>query len=218
MTIHGPGYNRDARVVAFCDFNGTIVDRDILDYLASMTRGYSENAPLPLEREYRGDIARRARALSFDRDEAERRLEAGIRFDDSFPDFSRACADAGVALVVLTSGIQELVERYLARRGVNLPVVGNSAEFRSDGWRIHFRDDSLAGIDKKSFVESARREGRLTVVLGDDRSDFEAALHADVVYAKTGSELQRYLASQQRRFHAFGRFEEILERWPPSTW
>ena len=205
-------------MVAFCDFNGTIVDRDMLAYLASTTERYSEGASLPLEREYRSDIARRARALPFDQDEAERRLEAGIHFDDSFPEFAHACATAGVALLVLTSGIEDLVRRYLARRDVNLPVIGNSAEFRSDGWRIHFRDDSLAGIDKGGFVQSARKKGHRTIVLGDDRSDFEAALRADVTYAKTGSELERYLASQQRLCREFGRFEEILERWPPSTW
>lgn len=190
----------------------------MLAYLASTTDRYSEGASLPLEREYRSDIARRARTLSFDQDEAERRLEAGIQFDDSFPEFAQAGAAAGVALLVLTSGIEELVRRYLARRSVNLPVIGNGAEFRSDGWRIHFRDDSLAGIDKRGFVESARNEGHRTVVLGDDRSDFEAALRADVTYAKTASELQRYLVSQQRLCREFGCFKEILERWPPSAW
>lgn len=190
----------------------------MLDYLASTTGSYPDSTSLPLEREYRSDIARRARALSFDQDEAERRLEAGIHFDDSFPEFARACAGAGVALLVLTSGVEDLVTRYLARRGVNLPVIGNSVEIRNDGWRIHFRDDSLAGIDKRGFVDSARDEGHPTVVLGDDRSDFEAALQADITYAKTGSELQRYLASRQRLCRAFGRFEEIVERWPPSTW
>lgn len=208
----------DVRAVAFCDFNGTIVDRDMLDYLASTAPRFPDGASLPAEREYRSDIVRRARALSLDRDEAERLLEAGIRFDHSFPMFARACAAAGVALLVLTSGIEELVKRYLARRDVNLPVIGNRAEFRSDGWRIHFRDDSLAGIDKRGFVEDERKAGRRTIVLGDDRSDFEAALVADITYAKTGSELQRYLARRQRLSRAFARFEEILERWPPSTW
>jgi len=190
----------------------------MLDYLASTTDRYPESTPLPLEREYRSDIARRARVLAFDRDEAERRLDTGIHFDDSFPSFAHACAMAAVDLRVLTSGIEELVRRYLARRNVELPVIGNRAEFRTDGWRVHFRDDSLAGIDKRGFVECARREGRVAVVLGDDRSDFEAALQADVNYAKRGSELERYLTSRQLPCRTFGRFEEILERWPPFTW
>jgi len=181
----------------------------MLDYLASTTERSGD---------YRADIVRRAHALRYGRDEAERRIEAGIRFDDSFPEFVRACIAAAVELVVLTSGVQELVERYLARREVTLPVVGNAAEFRGDGWRIRFRDESPAGIDKCAFVERARNEGRTAIVIGDDRSDFEAALAADVTYAKSGSELERFLRLQLRACRSFDRFDDILERWPPSDW
>jgi len=190
----------------------------MLDYLASTTARDTESAPLPLERGYRADIARRAYALDFDRDEAERRIERGIRFDDSFPSFCSACASAGIDLLVLTSGIQELVERYLARRNVFPTVIGNCAEYRADGWRIRFRDDSLAGIDKRSFVLAARERRQTSVVIGDDRSDFEAALAADVTYAKAESELAHFLTERPHEFRSFHRFDDILARWPPETW
>jgi HAD superfamily phosphoserine phosphatase-like hydrolase len=205
-------------VVAFCDFNGTIVDRDMLDYLASTTDSGGENVPTPLERDCRADIERRARALRYSREEAERQIENGIRFDDSFLDFCDACSAACVELLVVTSGVQELVERYLMRRGVALSVIGNAAELRDDGWRVHFRDDSLAGIDKRAFVERAHNEGRTAIVIGDDRSDFEAALAADTVYAKRGSELQRFLGLQLRECRPFDRFLDIVVGWPPATW
>ena len=190
----------------------------MLDYLASTTEREAESAPLPLERGYRADIARRAHALRYDRDEAERRIEQGIRFDQTFPAFQVACERASVELLIVTSGIQELVERYLARRGVSAAVVGNEADMRSDGWRVRFRDDSLAGIDKAGFVERAHAEGRLAVVIGDDRSDFDAALAADDIYVKNNSELERFLAERGRSFRAFDRFSDILERWPPAFW
>ena len=190
----------------------------MLDYLASTTDRDAESAPLPIERGYRADIARRAHAIRYDRDAAERLIERGIRFDETFPAFRSACRSANLDLVVVTSGIQELVERYLARRGIVTPVVGNGADMRSDGWRIRFRDDSLAGIDKQAFVEHAHGEGRRAVLIGDDRSDFDAALAADVTYAKTDSALERFLAERGRAFRAFDRFSEILERWPPALW
>lgn len=202
-------------MVVLCDFNGTIVDRDMLDYLASTTDHDAESAPLPLERGYRADIARRAHVLSMDRDEAERRIEAGINFDETFPSFVEACRRTNIEILVLTSGIQELVERYLARRGVTLPVIGNSAEIRSDGWRVHFRDDSLAGIDKRGYVDRYHLQKRGCVVIGDDRSDFEAALAAEVTFAKSGSELERYLAERKREFRSFRTFADILRRWQP---
>ena len=208
----------DAGVVAFCDFNGTIVDRDMLEYLASTTESAAQSVPLQLECGYRADIARRARALTYDRDEAELRIEQGIHFDHSFRAFADACKSAAVPLLVLTSGIEDLVRRYLARRGIDLPVFGNAAEYRSDGWRVQFRDDSVAGIDKRGFVHAAHSGDLRAIVIGDDRSDFEAALASDLTYAKTGSELERFLASQNRAFRPFQHFSEILDRWPPSTW
>lgn len=190
----------------------------MLDYLAATTAKRQANDTPSFERGSRADISRRAGALSFDRDEAERRIEKGIHFDDSFADFARVCASRGIALVLLTSGVQELVERYLGRRGVSVPVIGNAAEIRPDGWRVHFRDESVAGIDKRGFVERARREGRKAVAIGDDRSDFEAALVADVTFAKADSELAHFLDGRSVPYHAFRRFSEILERWPPRTW
>ncbi len=203
-------------IVALCDFNGTIVDRDMLDYLAAFADAELGSGS-GSGHGYRSEIARRAHAVRFDRDEAERRIEEGLKFDETFPDFQRACADAGVELLVLTSGIAELVERYLARRGVYVPVIGNAAEFEATGWRMHFRDESPAGIDKRAYVERALERGVKAIVIGDDRSDFEAALAANTVYAKSGSELESFL-SEKRSFRSFRKFADILERWPPAKW
>lgn len=211
-------YHQGVNTVAFCDFNGTIVARDMLDFLASTAESDPQRTASSFEHSYRADIVRRARAIHYDRDEAERRIEANIRFDDSFVAFAQACSAAGVELLVLTSGVQELVERYLARRGVVLPVIGNTADVRDDGWRIHFRDNSAAGIDKRGFVERTQGEGRTAIVIGDDRSDFEAALVADITYAKKGSALERFLSSRSRECRTFVSFRDILTRWPPATW
>jgi HAD superfamily phosphoserine phosphatase-like hydrolase len=203
-------------IVALCDFNGTIVDRDMLDYLAAFADA-KHGCARSSDRGYRSEIARRARAVRFDRDEAERRIEEGLKFDETFPDFQRACENAGVELVILTSGIEELVERYLARRGMHVPVIGNAAEFGTSGWRMHFRDESPAGIDKRAYVERALTRGAKAIVIGDDRSDFEAALAANIVYAKSGSELESFL-SGKRTFRPFRQFADILARWPPAQW
>ncbi|MDE2482048.1 MAG: HAD-IB family phosphatase [bacterium] len=205
-------------VAAFCDFNGTIVDRDMLDYLASTTDKRTESAPLPNERGHRADIARRAKALTLDRADAERRIEDGIHFDESFVPFIAACEEVGIELVVLTSGIQSLVERYLLRRGIRLPIIGNEANMNRSGWVVKFRDESVAGIDKRRYVERAIEAGKKTIVIGDDRSDFEAALVASSIFAKAGSELKRFLDVRDLPYHPFSSFAEILERWPPKTW
>jgi|GEM_PF-6281165 len=201
-----------------CDFNGTVVDRDMIDYLA-MTAAYNEaSAETSPIRGTRAEIARKAALLRFDLAEAERRIEKGIRFDESFPEFWRSCECQGFQFTIVTSGIRELVERYLGRRGVSARVVGNSAEYRLSGWEIHFRDASVAGIDKSEFVEEARSLGNRTVVVGDDISDFSAAERADRVFVKDGSPLDRHLTDAHAPGYRFLNFADLMAKWPAATW
>ncbi len=153
------------RLLALCDFNGTIVDRDMLVVLASQAGA----DPSPYEQGTRADIDRLAQLLTIGRDEAERRIERGVQFDASFGSFVRACAGAGVLLVVVSSGIRELIERYLARRGIYLPLYASEAEMRSDGWRMRFHDDSPSGIDRPASFGARNGEaaGRLSSAMID---------------------------------------------------
>ena len=200
-------------VLALCDFNGTIVDADMIKALAAGAGA----AASPFEPGTREDIEHYARQLSFDRSEAENHIEAAVNFDSSFVPFERACFAAGVLLIVITSGVRELVERYLQRRNVSVPVFSNDADISRDGWRMRFRDDSPAGIDKAAFALAALRDGRKVAVIGDDRSDFEAALAASIVFAKRSSPLDHFLHDRRRKVRTFSTFTEILKRWPPST-
>lgn len=201
-------------VLALCDFNGTIVDTDMLRALAAFT----DAAQSPFDRGTRADIEHYARQVSLNLAEAEERIEGSVQFDASFIPFERACTVAGVLLVVVTSGIRPLVEQYLRRRNIHLPVFANECEFGEDGWSMRFCDQSPSGIDKDAFVRAALREGRRVVVIGDDRSDFEAALAATTVFAKRGSALEGFLRERAHGFHAFSKFDEILDRWHPKTW
>lgn len=201
-------------VLALCDFNGTVVDRDMIRLLADE----AGIASSPFERGTRDDINYYVQRIHFERDDAESRIDRALLFDQSFLRFERACAAADISLVVATSGIRELVSGYLHRRGIEVPVYASEAEMQPAGWQMQFHDDSIAGIDKAAFAKAALRDGRRVVVIGDDRSDFEAALVATTVFAKSGSPLQQFLIDARRPHHAFLSFDDILARWPPATW
>ena len=205
-------------VSVFCDFNGTVVDRDVIDYLATTVVNKEVFAANTSMKGTRAEIARKAALLRFDLAEAERRIEKGIRFDESFPEFWRACERKGFQFTIVTSGIRDLVERYLRRRGVSARVVANSAEYRLSGWEIRFRDASVSGIDKGEFVEEARSIGHRTVVVGDDISDFSAAERADRVFVKDGSPLDRHLADAHTPGYRFFNFADLMAKWPVETW
>lgn len=211
----------EALVSVFCDFNGTVVDRDMIDYLATTVVNEEASATTASTRGTRAEIARKAGLLRFGPAEAERRIERGIRFDESFPEFWRSCERRGFQCIIVTSGIRDLVERYLRRRDVSARVVGNSAEYSLSGWGIRFHDESVAGIDKSVFsvfIEEARSVGHRTVVVGDDISDFTAAKRADRVFAKQGSPLDRHLADARIPGYRFLNFADLMTRWLVESW
>ena len=55
------------------------------------------------------------------------------------------------------------------------------------------------------------RHGKCVAYVGDGRSDFEAALAADLRYAKRGRPLERFLRNGGIAYHGFATFTEVCE-------
>jgi 2-hydroxy-3-keto-5-methylthiopentenyl-1-phosphate phosphatase len=106
-----------------------------------------------------------------------------------------------------------VIRRALERHWLGeVPVVANGLEADPSGWRIRFRDELANGTDKAGLVRAARERGEFTTYIGDGLSDYDAALTADVVYAKRGRRLAHFLAGRGVPFTAFGSFAELMER------
>ncbi len=143
-------------------------------------------------------------------DEADALLATRTRFDPSFASFVRFCEERNYELLVVSSGVQPLIDRAFARNGLeHVPVLANGIEATERGWRFLFRDGSDNGHDKAAAVRAARAEGKYTVYIGDGPSDFEAAVSAHERYAKAGRGLERYLSEQDVPFTSFTHFTEI---------
>ncbi|MGH7715988.1 MAG: HAD-IB family phosphatase [Vulcanimicrobiaceae bacterium] len=210
---------RDARQTAiFSDFNGTITDRDTLPTLLeayglreAVDRTNDARATGVLN--HRERIAAQARALTQSIEEAAATLNSIVRFDAGFTRLQAACAHDGIALTVLSSGLEQLIRPMLRRHGCDaIALVANEAEPRSDGWRVRFRDTSPHGCAKQSYLERARRRGMRTVAIGDDESDFEMAAVADLCFAKRESALQAYLRGTDRTHYAYATFDDVIEQ------
>jgi 2-hydroxy-3-keto-5-methylthiopentenyl-1-phosphate phosphatase len=143
-------------------------------------------------------------------DEADRLLSKATRIDPSFSAFVECCEERGYELVVVSSGVQPLIERAFARAGLErVRILANGIDASRSGWQFLFRDDSQNGHDKAAAVRAARDSGKHTAYIGDGPSDFEAALAAHDRYAKAGRGLERYLAEQAIPFVSFRHFNEI---------
>jgi 2,3-diketo-5-methylthio-1-phosphopentane phosphatase len=203
------------RLAVFVDYDGTITDRDTFDVLVrqssspeqwAMQESHLHDGSMSL----RDVLAAQARSIRGTIEQADALLARTTTFDPAFAAFARRCEFAGIPLVVLSSGVQALIERALQRNGLgHLPVLANSVVARSDGWCMHFRDASDNGHDKAAAVRAARADGTTVVFAGDGYSDFAAAREADRRFAKRGRALEGYLRKNGVGFTPFVSFAEI---------
>lgn len=179
----------------FCDFDGTIADRDVTDALL-------EAFALPQWREAEalwkdavigsGECMRlQVDLLRCTRREMDLLLDT-VSIDPAFPDFVAACRGEGIPVTVVSDGIDYAIHRILGNYGLeDLPVYANRLGFRSNGL---FRLDSphasracpwRSGTCKCALMRRLTGAGTKTVLVGDGTSDVCAATQAArFVFAK----------------------------------
>ena len=109
--------------------------------------------------------------------------------------------------LVLSSSFVETIEPLLEREGVRLEVVANNVEPRPDGWRIHWRDETVCAHCDEMCKRASLPVERPVVFVGDGYSDRCAALAADRVFARDG--LERYLEERGVSFEPFVGFPAL---------
>ncbi|WP_089173752.1 MtnX-like HAD-IB family phosphatase [Bosea sp. AS-1] len=114
-----------------------------------------------------------------------------FEIDWGFAFFVRVCQRHAIPVTVVSDGLDRTIHAVLRRAGLTgLPVIANHLEpVGGDHWRLTSphaaRDGSCVSGTCKCNV--ARGLGRLaTILVGDGRSDFCLAEHADLVFAKNG--------------------------------
>lgn len=155
-------------------------------------------------------LAAQTRFVRGSLDDADALVARRAHVDPSFVEFAKRCKREGIPLTILSSGIQPLIERALAREDLrDVPVIANDVVPSSDGWEMVFRDGSDNGHDKTAAVRALQAQGYRVIFAGDSHSDFDAALVADVRYAKRGDPLERFLKQRGVAYKPFASFNEI---------
>jgi 2,3-diketo-5-methylthio-1-phosphopentane phosphatase len=199
----------------FVDYDGTITDRDTFDVLVHACAG--AHAWKRLERSLadgsitlREALTQQAAFIKLSIEDAEAVIARGARVDPTFAAFVAACARHDAALTVLSAGIGTLIGRAFEREGLwHVRTLANDAEVSLEGWRMTFRDASPHGHDKARAVRAAAARGLQTVFIGDGISDYDAALAADVRFAKRGRNLERFLSERGVDHAVFSDFAEV---------
>lgn len=213
QTVPQPNLSQ-ASLAIFVDYDGTITDVDTFDAIIRSTVG--DEVWQRFEEEFaagritlRDVLAKEAALVRMSGPEALAFLERHARIDPSFAPFVRTAHGHGAQVSVVSSGLRQIIGPALERAGVDVPVFANEVSFDPDGWTMTFIDDSANGHDKAARVREARASGARTVYVGDGVSDFEAALEADLRFAKTNRALERYCRERGVDCTSFAAFEEI---------
>ena len=198
----------------FVDFDGTITDIDTFDMLVRAVAGDAtweaiDDALVAGEITLREALAQQAALVGLSRADALALVQAKSRVDPAFAPFVDAVRAHGGTIRVVSSGIASVIHDALERAGIEIDVLANEVDYAPGGWTIAFIDDSKNAHDKAAHVRAAKARGSQTVYIGDGISDFEAALAADVRFAKENRALEAYCRERAVACTSFASFSEI---------
>lgn len=205
--------------ICVSDFDGTISSVDATDRLLEE---YADPAWQDIEAEWKsGLIGSReclARQIALIR-EPKAKIEAlarSISIDPEFKSFAHYCERSGTKLVIVSDGLDCLINPILQREGLShIPVFSNAlvaAGHNAFQLASPYADAiccSGAGTCKCAVIDMLSDDANTSILyVGDGRSDFcAAARSADIIAAK--SSLARHLEATGRSYRHFDTFEDV---------
>ncbi len=210
----------------FCDFDGTISASDVTDVIL-------ETFALPewmqVEEEWKtgmiGSLECMRRQVELLRCDSGQLTEvlSKIEIDGEFPAFVSFCQNNNLDLFIISDGLAYAIQTILQRfQLAHLPIYANRlishGNYRryKNRWTLHspYTDRTCEkgnGVCKCSLMRKLSTKGEIKILIGDGRSDFCAAVKADIVFAK-GSLLGhcQTIGLPHIGFQRFSQITEIL--------
>ena len=217
-------------VVVYCDFDGTITHDDVVDVLLDKLADPSwRDIEAQWEQGLIGSRECLARQIPLIRGgwEAIAASLQHVTLEPTFPAFAAWCRANAIPMRIISDGLDRVIHTLLARHRIVVDAVwANHLEESPTGQlSICFPYPSTdsrcdAGLCKCQGVNRTAPSS-LSVVVGDGRSDWCWATHADWLFAK--SSLLTYCRERQMRCQPFedfktiqGALESFLDRVTPS--
>jgi len=138
---------------------------------------------------------------------------ARVRIDPAFVDIVDWARLHGVAVCIVSDSFLPLIERILGANGIDgIPVFANDLRFAPGGRLIasfpHHDPLCACSANAKARHLVPQRARHRIIFAGDGHSDLDAALAADVVFAK--STLANELDARGVTFYPFDTLEPVL--------
>jgi 2,3-diketo-5-methylthio-1-phosphopentane phosphatase len=200
----------------FFDFDNTLTDGDILDQVIEkfspneMWRDWEnawENGRLPA----RDCLRLQIENLRVTREDLLQYLSR-VRVDPAFAAIVDWAKARQVDVNIVSDSFLPLIHHILLNNGIDVvPVFANDLGFSDDRLipAFPFYDPACARSANAKARHLAAYSGHTIIFAGDGHSDLDAALSANVVFAK--STLARELGARGTTFHPFDTLEPVLE-------
>ena len=123
------------------------------------------------------------------------------------------CSKYDYPMAIVSQGLDFYIEALLEKEGFNqIPVYAVTTEFAPEGLQYEYTfpypGDLQRGNSKGLIVNRFQNSGYKVIYIGDGRSDFEAAVEADEVFAH--SILAKECEQQGIPFRPFSDFGDVL--------
>jgi 2,3-diketo-5-methylthio-1-phosphopentane phosphatase len=192
----------------FCDFDGTITNRDSIVFLTEEFGGGEAFRLEVLDDIKTGRmtvfeaIERELATVKVGWEEAVASLKASVYVDPTFGGFVEYCSDRDLPLTVVSSGMEPVVELFVD--GFGIPFLAHPVEVSRTGWAYRRNPRH----DKKAILKSAKEAGEI-VFIGDGTSDVAAVQYSDILFAKRGQFLAEYCRGEGVPYHPFTDFRDV---------
>lgn len=140
-------------------------------------------------------------------------VKANANLRPWFGEVWQHCHDRGLPMVIVSQGLDFYIEALLEKEGFpQVPVYAVETSFTDQGidykYNFTYPGEPHRGNSKGLVVSRFREQGYRVLYVGDGRSDFEAAVEADQVFAHSilAEECQR----QGIPFRPFRDFGDVL--------
>lgn len=200
----------------FCDFDGTIMKKDIGDEIFKVFGDFELYHTLLIEKNIDIKSYWSGICKTLDSNLTKEKIEEfanGFEVDAYFVPFIKFCEANNIPITIVSDGFDLYILPILKKLGLShLDVFCN--ELRHDGERFYpyFTRASescncLSASCKRNVVINLSSESDIIVYIGDGYSDFCGAEHSDIIFAK--KHLANYCNNNKLPHYPFSTFFDI---------
>lgn len=201
-----------------CDFDGTITVQDTAEWILDK---YADGDWRELDDCYvQGKISlldcmrQQFAMVRTDRSEMLRELDKAIVLRAGFAELVGLCANYGTQVIVVSAGVDFVIEHFMRKLKVLSKVEIHSATTFADSDHLGFQFPELVIPGSKTFKDDVvlqwKRRGFVVTYLGDGMPDTDACALSDHRFAVKGRRLETALSQKGLVFTPFIDFLNIL--------